>query len=482
MTRLLVDCTFVFNHPELNTGIQRVVRNIVNHFPSVQDEVVCIPIIFKQGKILEVKQLTPKYADGWPGRAHRKIEEVANKVAHKLIQIRHRYWRLNSRLMRLWPWTTYRLVRRATNLVFHICSLSFVLPRMLVEWFLSKIEDQSRAVEVECRAGDILVLLDSSWHTDFFPLVEKLQQQGLPVVSVIYDLIPMTHPQFCDNSLVQVFDRWFEWIANTANGFIAISSTISDQVRDEVQRRLGNEKADRRWFDFFHLGSELDLLESNKSVRPAVQKLFTSGRSVYLMVSTIEPRKNHAYLLDAFEQLWASESDVVLCFIGRIGWKNEQLIERVRSHPELKRRLFMFNDLSDVELEYAYSHAKALVFPSFVEGFGLPLVEAMQRGLPAMASNIPVFHEIGGEYISYFDLARPESLSNQVRQFEESGAFPAARHMADWSWLNWENSTRQLVQRILHHVEVQKQAHKDAEKEVETHSQSGADEPERCPQ
>ena len=454
MTRLLIECTYVFHHPEMNSGIQRVVRNIVNHLPSVQDEAVCIPVIFKNGKILEVRQLTLEHADDWQGRAQQAME----KLAQKLVQIRNRYWLIHSRLLRFWPWKSSRNVRRVTYVLCRLASVSFVLPLYLTEWILKKNEEQPRAFEMECRSDDILVLLDSSWHADFFPVAEKLQRQGVAIVSVIYDLIPLTHPQFCDGPLVQVFDRWFEWIANTANGFIAISGTIRDEVRAELPRRLGGERAASRWFDFFHLGSELDRLDLSKPVRPAVEKLFTSGRAIYLMVSTIEPRKNHAYLLDAFERLWQEGSDVVLCFIGRIGWKNERLIERVKKHPQLKRRLFMFNDLSDVELEHCYSHARALVFPSFVEGFGLPLVEAMQRGLPAMASDIPVFHEIGGEFVSYFDLSQPESLARQIRQFEDSGIFPAAQHLAEWSWLNWEDSARQLVTRVIRQVEMQQHA------------------------
>jgi O-antigen biosynthesis alpha-1,2-rhamnosyltransferase len=464
MTRLLIECTYVFHHPEMNSGIQRVVRNIINHLPSVQDEAVCIPVIFKHGKILEVTQLTPHHTDEWRSRLQQKLE----RVARKLVQLRNRYWLIHSRLLRFWPWNASHNVQRVTYVLCRLVSFSFMLPLYLTEKILGKIEVQPRAVEMTCRADDILVLLDSSWHADFFPVAERLQQQGVSVVSVIYDLIPLTHPQFCDGPLVQVFDRWFEWIANTANGFIAISSTIRDEVRAEVERRLGREQTGGRWFDFFHLGSELDQVDSSKAVRPTVKKFFSSGRSVYLMVSTIEPRKNHTYLLDAFDRLWENGSDVVLCFIGRIGWKNERLIERVKNHPELKRRLHMFNDLSDAELEYAYSHAKALVFPSFVEGFGLPLVEAMQRGLPVMASDIPVFHEIGGEFISYFDLHQPESLGRQVTQFESSGVFPASKKMKDWSWLNWEDSARQLVQRVLLQVNTQQ------------HVQSGCDEINHC--
>jgi alpha-1,2-rhamnosyltransferase len=469
MSRFLIECTYVFHHPEMNSGIQRVVRNIINHLPKLQDEAVCIPVIFKNGKVFEVKQLAPEHADDWHGRSRRTLE----KAAQKLVQVRNRYWLIHSRLLRFRPWTASHNVRRVTYILCRLASVSFVLPLYLTEWILRKTEEQPRAFEMECRADDVLVLLDSSWHADFFPVAEQLQQQGVAIVSVIYDLIPLTHPRFCDGPLVQVFDRWFDWITNTADGFIAISSTIRDEVRDEVQRRLGKERADARWFDFFHLGSELDRLDPNQSVRPAVEKIFTPGRAIYLMVSTIEPRKNHAYLLDAFERLWQNGSDVVLCFIGRIGWKNERLIERVKKHPELKRRLFMFNDLSDVELEYCYSHAKALVFPSFVEGFGLPLVEAMQRGLPVMASDIPVFHEIGGEFISYFDLNQPESLCRQVRQFEDSGIFPATQDMADWSCLSWEDSTRQLIERVGRHgVERQMQ--------IQQHVRSECHETDHC--
>ncbi|EOX9051676.1 glycosyltransferase family 4 protein, partial [Pseudomonas aeruginosa] len=178
-------------------------------------------------------------------------------------------------------------------------------------------------------------------------------------------------------------------------------------------------------------------------------RMFKAKAPVFLMVSTIEPRKNHGYLLDAFERAWAQGSQARLCIAGRIGWKCEALVERVRQHPELNKRLFMFNDLSDKSLEYAYSHAASLVFPSYVEGFGLPLVEAMQRGLPAMGSDIPVFREIGGEFMAYFDLADPQTLANLVTRFEATGEFPAERPVGEWRWIGWHEASRQLIARIL---------------------------------
>jgi alpha-1,2-rhamnosyltransferase len=108
----------------------------------------------------------------------------------------------------------------------------------------------------------------------------------------------------------------------------------------------------------------------------------------------------------------------------------------------------MYNSLSDKSLEHAYSHATALVFPSYVEGFGLPLVEAMQRGLPAMASDIPVFREIGGDYMAYFDLATPQSLTDLVVDMERTQRFPAPLGLEQWRWLSWREASAQLVERI----------------------------------
>jgi alpha-1,2-rhamnosyltransferase len=268
------------------------------------------------------------------------------------------------------------------------------------------------------------------------------------IISVIYDLIPLTHPQFCDAGLVKVFNDWFDWIARTADGYVAISTTIRDQVREEMLRRIGTQQVGQRWFDYFHLGSELDLSEADAKVDRGLLDMFQTADPVFLMVSTIEPRKNHAYLLEAFELAWATGSKARLCIVGKIGWKCDALIERIRQHPELNRRLFMYNSLSDKSLEHAYSHATALVFPSHVEGFGLPLVEAMQRKLPAMASDIPVFREIGGDYMAYFDLANPQSLSDLVTGMERSGEFPAALGLEQWRWLSWREASAQLVERI----------------------------------
>ncbi len=417
MTRLLVECTYVFEHPKVNSGIQRVVRNVIRELPEADETVECIPVAMLDGTLYQVHSLAP--LDPLPHSPLVRLRILVERAANY-------FWLGQRTLEKRRPFRSSPWARRLLYVACRLFAFAFLsIPLRLLDRILGKQQPAPvRATPLEHRAGDQLVLLDSSWHADFFPLAERLKSEGVGIVSVIYDLIPLTHPQFCDAGLVKVFNHWFDWIAATADGYVAISETIRDEVRAEMLRRIGPEKVAQRWFDYFHLGSELDLVEDGASVEPDLLRMFKAKAPVFLMVSTIEPRKNHGYLLDAFERAWAQGSQARLCIAGRIGWKCEALVERVRQHPELNKRLFMFNDLSDKSLEYAYSHAASLVFPSYVEGFGLPLVEAMQRGLPAMGSDIPVFREIGGEFMAYFDLADPQTLANLVTRFEATGEFP----------------------------------------------------------
>ncbi|MCK1789996.1 glycosyltransferase family 4 protein [Pseudomonas violetae] len=448
MTRLLVECTYVFEHPHANSGIQRVVRNVIQQLPATDSTRECIPVVMINGALFEVKSLAPLETP--------KLDLMSLRV--KLEQMANLFWLRHRTLERRRPFSESKFARRVLYVGCRLAAFACLsLPMRGLDRVLKGQKVPERCVPLQHRAADQLVLLDSSWHANFFPLAEQLKRDGVGIVSVIYDLIPLTHPQFCDAGLVKVFNEWFDWIARTADGYVAISTTIRDQVHEEMVRRVGNEQVAQRWFDYFHLGSELDLSDARSSVDQGLLDMFKKPQPVFLMVSTIEPRKNHAYLLDAFERAWAAGSQARLCIVGKIGWKCEALVERIRRHPELNKRLFMFNDLSDRSLEHAYSHATSLVFPSYVEGFGLPLVEAMQRGLPAMASDIPVFREIGGDYMAYFDLAEPQSLADLVIGIESNGVFPAALNLDDWRWLSWREASAQLVERI------ERNLHKEAQ-------------------
>lgn len=441
--RLLIECTYVFEHPKDNSGIQRVVRNIIKNIDFLSEKTECIPVIFLNNQIYRVLSLCP-------------IDPPVNNVLNKINYVRLKLDKLH---VVYWGWyhffcgkfSIFRLgfFKKLLHIFFKVGSYIYYFPRRAVEFSRFVEVNTERAVPILVDEADCLVLLDSSWHSDYFSVVESIKKKGVSVVSVIYDLIPLTHPVFCDSSLVKVFDAWFEWLVHAADGFVCISKTIMTELEESVNKKLGPDQSMLKWYRYFHLGSDLDLLTEQKMLDVKIETAFSGHMSAYIMVSTIEPRKNHAYLLNAFELLWQKNIDAKLIIIGKVGWKCEQLINRIESHPELNQRLYMFNHASDNDLAYAYTKAKCLLFPSYVEGFGLPIVEAMQKGLPVMVSNIPVFHEIGGEKAAYFDLDNCESLCELITNHEKTGIFPSKNPNSDWQWMGWRESTDSFIKVIL---------------------------------
>lgn len=443
--RLLIECSFVYENPETHTGIPRVVRNVVARLNQVR-EAECVPVIIRGSQLRRVTQLA---ANGRQVRWLPRLDRIFRGVASLCLML--------HASLDCWPALAARpTLRKAWWWCYRILSAPVAIGKQVTRLLKRPCLDPGRSVPMQMQRGDVLVLLDAGWLMMDRSLVESCRARGVQVVAVIYDLIPLTHPQFFRRASSHLlFCDWFAWMARNADGFMAISATVRDEVRQQVAsyRPAPQSATDQSvpWFDYFHLGTELDRAVVSVAVSPAIAQLFQE-RAVYLMVSTIEPRKNHAYLLDAFELSWAAGQDVALCFIGRSGWKNKALMQRIASHAELGRKLFMFGNADDGDLEYAYRHARALVFPSVVEGFGLPLVEAMQRGLPAMVSDIPVFREICQDYAAYFDLSNPQTLADLVQRFESSGLFPARRSLQDWTWPDWSGATAQLTARILAHV------------------------------
>jgi alpha-1,2-rhamnosyltransferase len=304
--------------------------------------------------------------------------------------------------------------------------------RLLTVWesFLGK---KARDSVIEVGDGDVMLLLDSSWHFDFEPLLQRGKSRGMKVIVVVYDLIPLSHPQFFDRRLLKQFTQWLKMVSAYADGYVTISQTVRDELQEfhSQARPLPSEA-----FQFFYLGAELKMPKQGLPVR--AQLVQTGHERMYLTVGTLEPRKNHKYLLDAFDLLWKQGEKVHLYIIGKVGWKCEDLLERIESHAEYGRRLMFYDNANDAELVACYKAAKAVVFASHVEGFGLPLVEAWQQGTPVYASDIPVFREIGGQDTSFFDLDDPASLAAIIRADQDN------EPTVNSEWINWKQSAQQL--------------------------------------
>jgi alpha-1,2-rhamnosyltransferase len=295
------------------------------------------------------------------------------------------------------------------------------------------------------KTGDVLILLDSSWYLDMWKTIDFHKRNGIRVVTVVYDLIPHSHPQFCTPALAQSFNKWITQAAQRSDAVIAISKTIASDFKRDLPKMTGSARHQPR-ISHFLLGSELDGAQhAGNAIGPEILRFGQSSRPTYIYVSTIEPRKNHRYALDGFDVLWERGVEANLVIVGRVGWQGEEFARRVRNHKHFGKRLFMHNNVEDNELAYLYEKVQGLIFTSIAEGFGLPIVEGLQKGLPVFASDIPVFREIGRQGVQFVDISNPASLADTVAAHIAQGA---PRLHEPVQWLSWQQSTQQLFTSI----------------------------------
>ncbi|MBC7415403.1 MAG: glycosyltransferase family 4 protein [Herminiimonas sp.] len=315
--------------------------------------------------------------------------------------------------------------------------------------------------EILPQPGDTLLMIDSSWeqYAAFEPVFQSTRQLGGTIVTVVYDLIPLQHPQFCVPALVVAFETWFRLAVAHSHMLLCISEAVAAEVRNyltEHQLDPHRRMAIRSW----PLGADLAVSRHERTVRPAVLALshqrqreqpqggIDTDSPLFLMVGTVEPRKGHDFVLDAFDLLWSQGSGARLCIAGAIGWKTDSTIARIRSHPQLQKKLFFIEQFTDAEINLCYRAATALIAASVAEGFGLPIVEAALHQVPSLACDIPVFREVGGQGALYFSLAAPTCLAQAVRNISTLGPSQRIALAAQVRTVTWDQSARRLLEVI----------------------------------
>jgi glycosyltransferase involved in cell wall biosynthesis len=266
--------------------------------------------------------------------------------------------------------------------------------------------------------------------------------------------LPITFSDFFPNSkqLKALHSEWLRLIGEM-DGYIAISAAVRDEVSSWIDL---NCPAVPRHFHrgFFHLGADLESsipstgLPSNYV--ETLRKLH--GRTTFLQVSTLEPRKAPEQLLDCFELLWAKGIDINLVLVGKKGWLVDRLASRINDHNAFGDRLFWLQGISDEMLDLVYAASTCCIMASYGEGFGLPIVEAAQKKLPVIARDIPVFREVAGTNAYYFKASTPSDLASSIEEWLDlyaSRQHPASEGMP---CITWSTSAAQLVASLLEAV------------------------------
>lgn len=227
-------------------------------------------------------------------------------------------------------------------------------------------------------------------HEDAY--VSLLRKMAVRPVFVVHDLIPITHPEYCRTGESERHSRRMQHVLALGHGVVANSqATLDDLSRFAARLQLPMPPA------------VVGMLAPGPahcvaSTRPVPEPYF-------VVLGTIEPRKNHILLLHVWRRLVEQYGEHAprLVVIGQRGWECENVVDLLERCAEIKNFVREVADCSDDSLVNYLHHAQALLFPSFVEGYGMPLVEALALGVPVIASNLPVFHEIAADVPEYID-------------------------------------------------------------------------------
>jgi len=258
----------------------------------------------------------------------------------------------------------------------------------------------------------------------------QVRRCGLQTIYFLHDLIPVRFPEYCRPGEWERHDRRLRTILETGRGIVVNSATTGKELAS--------------YADSFGLNvPECITAHLAPPDFPANINEPPLREPYFVILATIEPRKNHLLLLNLWRRLvniYGSDSPR-LVVIGQRGWECEQVVDMLERCEVLKGHVIEISGCDDTVLANWVANALALLFPSFAEGYGIPLVEALSLGTPVIASDLPVFRELAGDIPEYLDPIDGEGWYRAVLEYAEINSPRRAAQkarMVGWKAPTWD--------------------------------------------
>ena len=374
---IFIDISHTLNYP-FNTGIQTVVRQIGKSL--LMDPKVNL-VIWNENK--QVWQLVDKeiVSNGLPFQKNSTVnhKNIARKSTILMIFVKA-FWH--------GVYSSYRYLISNQNEESNVATNLIVRAKKCVQYF------RTRKVSIK-NQGEIRSPL---LYNQTLLIIEPIQGESvtrrlyyLPKIArlsvLVYDLIPISHPEFFTSFSIQNFLNYLK-VLNVANNLIAISEFTSSQIRQFVPQ------IETKNLTAIPLPISLD-----NSIEDTSKDFITP---MFLCVGSLEPRKNHMNILKAAEECWNTGLNFELILVGGQGWANLDVVKYILNLKTKKYKIRIIRDASSSQIMKLYSEAYAFITVPWVEGFGLPLAEAISTGKFVIASKIDSHLEFGQVEGVYF--------------------------------------------------------------------------------
>lgn len=291
--------------------------------------------------------------------------------------------------------------------------------------------------------GDVLFIL-AEWHskdTAFTRKLMALKSSKVKLVQFAHDILPLVTPQYSGHATAYMT----EYVERCYPVFDMIIAN-SQNTKKDLSHWMADKKLKVPPIEVVRLG---DNFINKKAVRPddaEIQALIRKNENFILCVGTVEARKNHALLYYAYKL--AKEKNIKLPYmvvVGRRGWKTDDILEIIINDPDTKDAFIFLHDSSDDELSWLYQNCMFSVYPSFYEGWGLPIAESIAYGVPCVASNTSSMPEVAGDLITYFSPSSSDECLKSINDLLLPGKLDQARsRIGKYQTVSWDETFKQV--------------------------------------
>jgi glycosyltransferase involved in cell wall biosynthesis len=312
--------------------------------------------------------------------------------------------------------------------------------------------------------GAYLVNLGTSWwlHNYFLFVRHAKARHGIRYIPFVHDFIPIMTPEHCVKGLTQDFISWAIGVFDHADYFL-VNSEATKRDLLKVAATLEHE-VDPDNVAVIRLDADFRKQESRPLTRDNLAKWQLDEGPFVLFVSTIESRKGHVVAMDAWLELihrhGARNTPRLVC-VGKNGWLNDSVYQRLSQNDELAKRVTMLSYLSDEELALLYRSCQFTIYPSLYEGWGLPITESLCYGKAVVAADSSSLPEAGGEFAVLVETGSPIALADAVERMSFDADYRASiegRIAAEFEPRTWQDVAHQIDDEIVRLAERDDQA------------------------
>lgn len=382
-----------FSRPDAKTGIYRVAEEVLNRLVSQPG--IDLTLVGLCGE-------SPAYTSIGCLHYFRERKELIDSVASvKFLETYQSKLRLN--------WLYRRLHDRYFSKEFQKLP-KYSKESVLIRGSLSLL-DKSRFIHADVSrrfTPDKFDLL----HSTYYSLPPFELTQGIPRLITIYDLIPLISKEYVNPSL----NSYFKSLLNSINHQKDWVVCISEYTRQEFCEHTGFPS--ERTFVTQLAADQIFTPVGERAVIETARQRYRIPESDYFLclASHLDPRKNIFHLIKSFINLIRENPtvDANLVLIGTLRFEREDLTKAAQAFEEFRDRVILAGYVPDEDLSALYNGSIAFVFPSLYEGFGLPILEAMQSGTPVISSNVTSLPEVAGDAAILVDPKSEDELSQAM--------------------------------------------------------------------